>query len=39
MLAILTAARTSEVINMQWEEVDLDATVWTVPAERVKMGV
>jgi integrase len=39
MLAVLTAARSSEVINMQWDEVDLEAKVWTVPAERMKMGV
>jgi len=24
---------------MTWSEVDLDAAVWTVPAERMKMGV
>jgi integrase len=34
--AILTAARTGEVIGMRWEEVDLDKTTWTVPAERMK---
>jgi integrase len=39
MLTILTAARTSEVIGMQWDEVNLDAKVWTVPGERMKMGV
>lgn len=33
---ILTAARTSEVIGARWSEVDLDAGVWTVPAERMK---
>jgi integrase len=37
-LAILTAARTNEVLSLQWDEVDLDAKVWTVPAERMKMG-
>jgi integrase len=38
---ILTAARTSEVIGMPFEEVgDLDALkpVWTVPKERMKMS-
>jgi integrase len=35
---ILTAARTSEVIGAKWSEVDLDAGVWTVPAERMKGG-
>lgn len=33
---ILTAARTGEVIGMQWPEVDLDGAVWTVPVERMK---
>lgn len=34
--AILTAARTGEVIGAQWSEIDLDARVWTVPAARMK---
>lgn len=34
--AILTAARTGEVIGMRWEEFDLDQATWTVPAERMK---
>lgn len=33
---ILTAARSGEVRAMVWSEVDLDARVWTVPAERMK---
>ena len=33
---ILTAARTGETIGARWEEFDLDAKVWTVPAERMK---
>ena len=33
---ILTAARTGEVIGMQWVEVDLDERVWVIPAERMK---
>jgi integrase len=37
-LAILTAARTSEVIGARWPEFDLEAGVWTVPAERMKGG-
>jgi integrase len=36
--AILTAARTSEVINARWDEIDLRAKTWTVPAERMKAG-
>lgn len=34
--AILTAARTGEVVAAQWCEIDLVAKVWTVPAERMK---
>ena len=29
---ILTAARTGEVIGARWDEIDLEAGVWTVPA-------
>jgi integrase len=36
--AILTAARSGEVRGMTWAEVDLEARVWTVPAERMKAG-
>ena len=34
---ILTAARSGEVIRARWNEMDLIAKVWTVPAERMKM--
>lgn len=34
--AILTAARTGEVIGAQWSEIDFEARVWTQPAERTK---
>jgi integrase len=33
---ILTAARTGETIGAVWDEVDLDAKVWTIPAGRMK---
>ncbi|MCG9055145.1 tyrosine-type recombinase/integrase [Laribacter hongkongensis] len=33
---ILTAARSGEVRGMTWNEVDFDASVWTVPADRMK---
>ena len=33
---ILTATRTSEVLQAQWPEVDLDAAEWTIPASRMK---
>nr|WP_237215988.1 tyrosine-type recombinase/integrase [Ruegeria lacuscaerulensis] len=35
---ILTACRTSEVLEMKWPEVDVDAHLWTIPAERMKGG-
>lgn len=34
--AMLTAARTGEVLGAAWSEFDLDAGVWTVPAGRMK---
>ncbi|WP_313073232.1 phage integrase central domain-containing protein [Melaminivora sp.] len=33
---ILTAARSGEVRGMLWSEVDLEASLWTVPADRMK---
>ena len=36
--AILTAARTSEVIAARWEEIDFTDRCWTVPAQRMKSG-
>ena len=35
---ILTAARSGEVRNMPWSEVDTNAKVWTIPAARMKAG-
>jgi integrase len=37
-LAILTAARTGEIIGARWDEIDLDDKVWTIPAGRMKGG-
>ena len=37
--AILTAARTGEVIGATWNEIDLQQAVWTVPANRIKGGI
>ena len=34
--AILTAARTGEVIGALWGELDLADRLWTIPAERMK---
>jgi integrase len=33
---ILCACRTSDVLHAPWEEFDLAAGVWTIPAERMK---
>lgn len=33
---ILTAARSGETLGATWGEIDLDAAVWTIPAERMK---
>lgn len=37
-LLILTAARSGEVRNATWDEIDIEAQLWTVPAERMKAG-
>jgi len=34
--AILTAARTGEVLGARWEEFDLAEKLWTIPASRMK---
>jgi integrase len=36
-LMALTFVRTGELINAKWEEFDLDAAEWRIPAERMKM--
>jgi integrase len=35
-LLILTGARRQEIGGMRWSEIDLEAGVWTLPAERSK---
>ena len=35
---ILTAARSGEVREAKWEEIDFEAGIWLVPGERMKMG-
>jgi integrase len=35
---ILTAARTGETRGATWDEIDLKAATWTVPASRMKAG-
>ena len=36
--ALLTAARTGEVIGARWSEMDLVEKTWTLPAARMKVG-
>lgn len=36
--AILTAARTGEVLGARWGEIDIANKVWIVPVERMKSG-
>ena len=36
---VLTAARSGEARGATWGEIDLDAGLWTIPAERMKGGV
>ena len=35
---LLTGQRRGEAAEMTWQEVDLEATIWTMPAERSKSG-
>lgn len=35
---IMTAARSGEVLQAQWHEIDLEKRIWTVPADRMKAG-
>jgi len=35
---ILTAARTGEVLEAKWDEIDLEQAAWTIPARRMKAG-
>jgi integrase len=37
-LAVLTFVRTTELRAARWDEVDLEAAEWRIPAERMKMG-
>ena len=38
-LLLLTGQRLREVSGMRWEEIDLDAKLWTLPGERMKNGI
>jgi integrase len=35
---ILTAGRAGEVLGATWDEIDIDAKVWVIPAARMKAG-
>ena len=35
---VLTAARSGEVRQAMWEEIDVGTATWTIPAERMKAG-
>lgn len=37
-LAALTFVRAGELRKAEWSEIDLDAAVWRIPAERMKMA-
>lgn len=36
---ILHATRTNETLCAKWGEFDIDGRVWTIPGERMKMGI
>ena len=36
---VLTSARSGEARGARWQDIDLEARVWTVPGERMKSGV
>jgi len=36
--AIMTAARTGEVIGAAWSEIDFEARLWVIPGARMKAG-
>ncbi|MFS8115803.1 tyrosine-type recombinase/integrase [Rhizobium jaguaris] len=35
---ILTCARTGEVLNATWDEIDFEKRLWSIPAEKTKQG-
>ncbi len=36
---VLTAARSGEARGASWDEIDMDAATWTIPADRMKSNV
>ncbi len=39
IFSLLTAARPGEVRAAEWKEIDVDKATWTIPADKMKMGV
>ena len=37
-LVIFTACRSNEVLGAEWDEIDFEHKIWTIPAERMKAG-
>ena len=35
---MLTSVRSGEALRASWAEIDFDAAVWTIPAQRMKAG-
>lgn len=38
-LLVYTASRSGEIRGMRWSEIDFSASLWTVPAARMKMDI
>ena len=38
-LRLVTAQRGGEIANMRWRDVELDNTMWTIPADHAKNGL
>ncbi len=38
-LTILTACRTSEILQARWSEIEIEKRIWIIPRERMKSGV
>lgn len=38
LLSLMTGARKANILSMRWEEVNLKATEWTIPAKKMKTG-
>lgn len=38
LLSLMTGARKGNILSMRWEELDLKAKEWTIPAKKMKTG-